>query len=436
MKSLLNKFVRFWTGVIGKEYQYTLECRIFNAVSILAAITASVNAGVNFALGLAFYGFIMLPLIALLIFGYFLSRFKNRLSIAIGLFAIAFNLLCGITYFVSEASGGVNLFTFILIVFILTIVSDHKQFWIWIPFTLIVIAGLFFTEYQYPELVKQLYDTRQARLLDHVQTVFEVLLMITIITVFVKKSYYKEKWLAEQRFTSLEEINETKNKLFSIVAHDLNAPLSSIENYLSILNHVEMDAEEKASIEKSLLVSTKLTSEMLQNILSWSKDQMGGTLVNLKSVPIHDALYKTIQLKETLAKEKHITLVYVPQPHLVAMADTDLLQLIIRNLLNNAIKFCHNGGTILLETIDQDSQCLIRISDNGIGIGEEEKSQIFSLKHKGTYGTNKEKGVGLGLTLAKTYTDLQHGQIWFESEIGKGTTFYVSLPKPHFNSLS
>lgn len=191
-----------------------------------------------------------------------------------------------------------------------------------------------------------------------------------------------------------------------------------------------MDTEEKAAIEKSLLLSTKLTSEMLQNILSWSKDQMGGTSVNLKPVSIHDALHKTIQLKETLAREKHITLTYVPQPSLVALADVDLLQLIIRNLLNNAIKFCHHGGNILLETTDQDNHCLIRISDDGIGIEEEEKSQIFSLKHKGTYGTNKEKGVGLGLTLAKTYTELQQGKIWFESEIGKGTTFYVSLPKP------
>lgn len=430
MKPLLHQIVRFLTGVIGQEYQYTLECRIFNAVSILAALTASINAGVNFALGLAFYGFIMLPLIILLIFGYYLSRFKNKLSIAIGLFAFAFNFLCGITYFVSEASGGVNLFTFILIAFILTIVSDHKQFWIWIPFTLLVIASLFFIEYHYPNIVKTLYDTRRARLLDHVQTVFEVILMVISITVFVKKSYYKEKWLAEQRFTSLKEINETKNKLFSIVAHDLRAPLSSIENYLSILNQVEMDTEEKASIEKSLLVSTKLTSEMLQNILSWAKDQMGGTLVNLKPVPIHDALYKTIQLKETLAREKHITLSYVPNPSLVALADIDLLQLIIRNLLNNAIKFCHHGGTILLETTDQNNHCLIRVNDNGIGIGEADKSELFSLKHKGTYGTNKEKGVGLGLTLAKTYTELQHGQIWFESEIGRGSTFYVSLPKP------
>lgn len=431
MSSSVKKIGAFWSDVIGKPYQYTLECRIFNAVSILAAFTACINATVNFALGLAFYGYIMLPLIVVLVFGYYLSRYKNRLSIAVGLFAVAFNFLCSITYFASEASEGVNLFTFILIAFILTIVSDHKQFWIWIPFTFLVIAGLFYTEYHYPELVKSLYDTPQARLLDHLQTVFEVLLMVTIITVFVKKNYYKEKWLADQRFTSLEEINETKNKLFSIVAHDLKAPLSSIENYLSVLNHVEMEAQEKALIEKSLLVSTKQTSEMLQNILSWAKDQMDGTAVKLMPTPIHDALNQTILLQENLAKEKQITLLYTPQPQLVAMADPDLLQLIIRNLLNNAVKFCHKGGTIVLETIDQAQQCLIKVSDNGIGIGEQEKPQIFSLKHKGTYGTNKEKGVGLGLKLTKTYTDLQHGHIWFESEIGKGTTFFVSLPKPN-----
>lgn len=431
MSSLKTKITTFWSGVIGKEYQYTMECRIFNAVSIFAAVTACINATVNFALGLIFYGFIMLPLIAVLIFGYYLSRYKNKLNIAVGLFAISFNLLCGATYLASEASGGVNLFTFILIAFILTIVSDKKQFWIWIPFTILVIATLFFIEYQYPELVKPLYDSQQAKLLDHVQTVFEVMLMIIVITVFMKNSYNKEKQLADQRFTALEDINETKNKLFSIVAHDLKAPLSSIENYLSLLNQVKMDKEEKAIIEKKLLISTEQTSEMLQNILSWSKDQMSGTTVNLLPLRVHETLHTTIQLQSNLAKEKNISLIYQPELELMVMADPDLLQLIVRNLLNNAIKFCKTGGTIVLETFKKAERCIIKVSDNGIGISEAEKLQIFSLKHKGSYGTNNEKGVGLGLKLAKTYSDLQEGLIWFESELNKGTTFYVSLPIPH-----
>jgi two-component system sensor histidine kinase/response regulator len=106
-----------------------------------------------------------------------------------------------------------------------------------------------------------------------------------------------------------------------------------------------------------------------------------------------------------------------------------MLQLIVRNLLNNAIKFSSVNGKIDVAITEQGKSCLIAIRDNGIGISASKKENIFSLKSKATYGTNNEKGVGLGLKLAKTYVELQNGRIWFESAEGKGTTFYVELVK-------
>jgi len=195
-----------------------------------------------------------------------------------------------------------------------------------------------------------------------------------------------------------------------------------------LLSLVELDPKEKAEIQKNLLNSTRQTSEMLQNILVWSNDQMDGVAVKLARLNIHDTLANTIDVQNNLAIEKEISLHYEANHQLFAYADPDLLQLIVRNLLNNAIKFSPNGSAIHLTTKEQENECLITISDNGIGITDEEKPFVFSLKSKGTYGTNKEKGVGLGLKLAKTYVELQHGKIWFDSYIGKGTTFYVSLP--------
>ncbi|WP_316815076.1 HAMP domain-containing sensor histidine kinase [Pedobacter nyackensis] len=416
-----------WSALIGDELQYSMESRIFNAVSIFAAIVASINAIINFAIGLDLYSYLMLPLIAVLLFGYYLSRYKNKLNIAIGIFAISFNLLCGGTYFVADGSNGVNLFTFIVIIFILSTVTPKKQFWIWIPLNIIFLAILLTIEYLHPEMVKTVYIDRQHKLIDTAQTFFEVIILISIITMYMKKNYNREKELAKNSLIALENSNQTKTKLFSIVAHDLNSPLSSIETYLSLLNEMDLNNEEKIEIERQLLSSTRQTSEMLQNILSWAKDQMDEIKVNLSPIFIYETLKHTVNLQKSIAKEKEINLLFFADESLKVIADPDMLQLIVRNLLNNAIKFSLPGGTVTLSISDMNGKCIISVKDDGIGIAQDQQSSIFSLKSNSTYGTNKEKGVGLGLKLTKTYVELQNGKIWLESELNKGTNFFVSL---------
>ena len=427
MKSFKNYIISRWSALIGSEDQFSLEARIFHAISILAIFTATINAIVNFRLGLIFYGFIMFPLIGVLILGYYLSRYKRKMNIAVGLFAIVFNLLCGATYFATEGAASVNLFTFILIIFLLSLLTTKKQFRIWIPLNILLVIGFFVLEYFNPELVKPLYPDQRHRLVDVAQTWVEVAGMIALITMYIQNNYNREKELAKSRLIALEEINDTKNKLFSIVAHDLKAPLASVENYLSLLNQINLDPEEKKTIEQNLLTSTKQTSEMLQNILHWSKDQMQGITVNLNRISLFQTLHQTILLQQTLASEKNIQLNYSIDENISVIADADMLQLIIRNLLNNAIKFSAPDSEINLSTEQKKDSCILKISDTGIGISEEDHFNIFSLKNKGTYGTHQEKGVGLGLMLAKTYIELQNGEIWFESNLNKGTTFFVSI---------
>lgn len=404
-----------------------MEARIFHAISIIAILTATLNSIINFWLGLIFYGFILFPLIGVIIYGYYLSRYQNRLNFAIGLFAIVFNLLCGATYFVTEGSESVNLFTFILIIFLLSLLSSKKQFRIWISLNILLVVVFFALEYFYPDLAKPLYKNKKDRLVDIAQTWVEVVGMIALITMYIKHNYNREKELAQNRLIELEEINDTKNKLFSIVAHDLKAPLASIENYLSLLNKIDLEPEEKKAIEQNLLTATKQTSEMLQNILHWSKDQMQGLSINLNSVSLLPTLLPTISLQQTLAAEKNIELHYEIDSTLKVIADEDMLQLIVRNLLNNAIKFSPAHSEIKLNAAQHQNQCILTIRDSGIGISEDAHFRIFSLKNKATYGTHQEKGVGLGLMLSKTYIELQNGEIWFEANPDQGTTFYISL---------
>lgn len=395
---------------------------------MVAIFTSCINAAMNFFLGLILYSMVMGLIIITLFLGYYLSRYRYKHSLAIGIIALVSNFVCSITYFATEGSESVNLFTFILIIFLLSVLTSKKQFKIWIPLNLVLVASLFLLEYHYPNLVKPLYTSRNHKLIDIAQTWMEAAIMIALITTYVRNNYNREKALANNRLLELQEINNTKNKLFSIVAHDLRAPLASVENYLSLLNKIDLEPEEKKAIEQNLLASTKQTSEMLQNILHWSKDQMQGITASLTELSLDETLAHTISLQQNLAKEKNIQLNYKITNNIKVIADSDMLQLIIRNLLNNAIKFTSPGGDINLNATADTNTCTIAIEDNGIGISEEERLQVFSLKNKGTYGTQQEKGVGLGLMLAKTYTELQNGKIWFESNSIGGTTFFVNIP--------
>ncbi|SDM22065.1 Histidine kinase-, DNA gyrase B-, and HSP90-like ATPase [Daejeonella rubra] len=112
---------------------------------------------------------------------------------------------------------------------------------------------------------------------------------------------------------------------------------------------------------------------------------------------------------------------------IIVLADKDMLQLVIRNLLNNAVKFTAVGGKISIRSTVENNNCIITVTDNGRGIPYDMQADLFSMKVKSTYGTRNEKGVGLGLALCKEFAEIQNGKIWFESVPGKGTTFYISM---------
>jgi signal transduction histidine kinase len=152
---------------------------------------------------------------------------------------------------------------------------------------------------------------------------------------------------------------------------------------------------------------------------------MEGVKVNLISVNTLEALRITIELQQSVALEKGISIHNNLDLHTNILADKDMLQLVVRNLLSNAIKFTQPGGEISISQHRSGNRSVIAISDNGIGIDDSKQQEIFSLKGKSTYGTKKEKGFGLGLVLCKEFTEMQNGEIWFEST-AEGTTFYIS----------
>ncbi|OYX92059.1 MAG: hypothetical protein B7Y76_13370 [Sphingobacteriia bacterium 35-40-5] len=154
---------------------------------------------------------------------------------------------------------------------------------------------------------------------------------------------------------------------------------------------------------------------------------MGGVTVNLLPLNLKDAIMPTINLMQSIAIQKEISIEENINNSITVLADRDMLQLVIRNLLSNALKFTNPAGQININAKIEGNTSLITISDTGKGIPYEMQKDLFSVRVKSTFGTQNEKGVGLGLSLCKEFTELQNGTIRFESEPGKGTRFFISF---------
>jgi signal transduction histidine kinase len=240
----------------------------------------------------------------------------------------------------------------------------------------------------------------------------------------------KNKEILNQR-KQLEELIATKDKLLSIVSHDLKSPLYSLKGFLYILFHSLEKVDDKDLIElaKRVSLSVDMLSELIDNLLTWANAQSGIINYNPTKLELTATLNDVYNLFQPIAEEKKIKLSLTIQNHFVVEADPDLLKTVLRNLISNAIKFTPSHGEIKVQASEFSGMAVVAVSDNGVGIPAEVKDKMFDFKFKySTKGTNQEAGTGLGLLLCKEFVELNGGTIWLESSQGIGTTFYFTIP--------
>lgn len=419
----------FWAKSLGAPPHFTLEARIFNAICLASIAGLFLNIFLNFLLGIPQLGVLMLVLLAVSGLCYYFSRFKKRLNTAIIVYMIGSNVLFIINFKYNSGINGPSLLIFMLLFFLTISIVPKKQYWLWITINIAIVTTLLMFEYKNPAAIPNTYINIERHFIDLAYTYIFTVFFIFMVTTAVRKNYHAERKLVEQKAVELEQVNETKNKLFSILAHDLRSPLASVQNYLEVLSEFKLDDDERRSMERELLNSTQNTQQMLANLLSWSKSQMEGVTVKLVELNLKEVLQGTLQINQAIAAEKGIQLTDQLTDSAFIIADPDMLQLIVRNLVNNAIKFTNPGGQIMVSSEIIGDDCQVRIKDTGIGIPHDQQNDIFSLKTSSTYGTKNEKGVGLGLVLCKEFAELQGGKIAFESAPGTGSTFYVSFKR-------
>jgi signal transduction histidine kinase len=235
----------------------------------------------------------------------------------------------------------------------------------------------------------------------------------------------------EKRSEELERLNQVKDKFFSIISHDLRSPINALSGLLDLLDKGAVKPEELSGHIGELRTRFNHTRTLLNNLLDWTLLQMDKLNLQAARIDLHKIVDENIQLLSAV-QTKQIRLVNNTPAPAIAFADSNTTNLVIRNLMTNAIKFTNDGGEVVIAGQEKDNHWLISVRDNGVGMNSDVIKILFDKTAPyTTRGTANEKGTGLGLILCKEFVEKNGGKIWVESEVGGGSTFFFTLPKPN-----
>lgn len=271
-------------------------------------------------------------------------------------------------------------------------------------------------------------------------------LLIALISLFVTGAQYnkakqseigltaKNKQLTEhnaiilEQTQHLEEINKVKDRLFSIVSHDLKDFISSIKGFLDLLKEDSISTEEFNELIPELSENANNASLLLYNLLNWSKSQMQNLEPKPELFNIQEVFQIKISLVKQKAEQKRLAIIDESQNDYI-YADRSMIEIVIQNLLTNAVKFSRVGDIITVTSQDFGDKVRLSVEDTGVGISKENIDRLFNNDAFTTIGTKNEKVTGLGLTICKELVELNNGKIWVESTPNVGSKFFVELPK-------
>jgi signal transduction histidine kinase len=299
------------------------------------------------------------------------------------------------------------------------------------------------TKFEYDQQKEQLISDNQKALAKQKRYVYAALIILIIflcITFLVRRNEKIQKKLNKELLSKqadlekseihLKEVNQTKNKLFSIIGHDLRGPIGAFQGLIKLFKEGEMSTEEFLSFVPKLKTDIDTIAFTLNNLLSWGQTQMNGSVTTPGITSLDHIVAENICLLSEIATNKSITFINRIERNTITYSDSNQIDIVIRNLLSNALKFTPEKGTITISAVQKLQFWEIHIRDTGIGMDEETLGKIFKKDSThSTYGTNDEKGTGLGLSLCKEMVEQNKGTIWADSAINRGSSFFFTIPK-------
>jgi signal transduction histidine kinase/uncharacterized protein HemY len=292
-------------------------------------------------------------------------------------------------------------------------------------------------------LLKKNYDLEktQRTYLVFVIVLISILLVVGGISYLIKRNAHRnvikknnliteQKEKLEKLNNELTKLNAEKDKVFSIIAHDLRTPFTALLGFSEVIKteHDKLSKDELKKFIDSIYFSSINLYNLLENLLQWSRINRGIFELSLEPVDINGVLENVIHILNENAKLKRISIINEMQKNQLIFSDRLAINLVLRNIISNAIKFSNTGGSITITSKIANGFIDISISDTGVGIPETKCNNLFTSEVVSTRGTENENGTGLGLILCKEMVEKSGGNIWVKSEVGKGSTFTFSQP--------
>lgn len=426
-----NKIKELSRLVLAGDDSLSLKNRLFLStivigifVSLLGSLTSIIISSSLITIIVAITLFFLLTLL------YYLVRFKKMFNpFIVPLIIVSFIGISIIWIFDGGINGSDLIVAYIIFILALIIVPDKSRKYFLALFIFLIVV-IYLIQLYRPDLITG-FASEKARWTDGIITAVYSSCFIFLIIKFLLKNYELEKKRAEENEMKLRQSNADKDLFISILAHDLRNPFNTLLGISELLLE-DIHKQDMAATEKQIDVLhtiSKRTFDMLEDLLLWARSQSGKLDFKPREIDFAKTCHETVENMRMVALSKKITLNYYASVSIHILADEDMLKVVIRNLISNAIKFTNPGGVIDIRTEQISSTLTVIVSDNGVGISPETIMDLFDISKKTTSaGTSNEKVTGLGLKLCKEFVERHGGKIWVESVPGKGSDFKFTLP--------
>lgn len=428
-----------WTIIAGSSSEFSMENRIFNAICFTCLAVLIVFLPINFFLGLP--NLVLLTFIFIIVQAivFYFSRYKKRFQTGVILYGIGSYSLLVINFFVNAGIDGPTIIGFLFTFHLLLAIAPSKVKYLWLALHILILGTLLYCDYfNYPTKIER-YEKLLYRNVDVYTTYIGTLVFTFLITGFIRHSYEKARHLSEERAkklelqrAELEQVNNQKDKLFTIIGSDIKTPLNLIKGYMGILTNTNQifSVDESKAFQKKLEVTINNTSLMIDNLLSWSRINLHEQTYTTDKVDFVFLVKDAVQYFESYALFKSVNLhVKTVHPCNIFANKADLKQ-VIANILHNAIKYSKANANVYINLYFNTNRGCLSIKDEGPGIDDATLKRLFEwnvplTSLEATKNKTAEKGTGLGLMLCKKMVEAAKGTIEIQSKSTVGTTVTI-----------
>jgi two-component system sensor histidine kinase/response regulator len=425
-KALLNK-------LIGSNKEQPIESRLLNGISLFSSLAMLILCISIFIYGNSSLALGLLTSSLVFASSYYLgfSRGKTLYSQWVFVLSVSFTAYLSFSYFKGINSPG---FYGLIIGFFVAQLCAPNQRWKLIYYLFFTLLGIYFIFLKSEEVTALHFIYFIGYLLFTAVLYFGLSLLMAAYRSMADKAFVEgeelkhSNRLIQEQLQEMRALNEQKDRLFSIIGHDLRNPLNAIEGFMSVLEQDEISPNIQKELQKELLKLTRGSRTLLDNLLEWSRREAKAYAI--EGVSIKEIADRVNDTMESLAKAKKISIhILVNNQDPKVLADKQVLELTLRNLISNAIKFSPQNGWVKLRSYEFQDSIHIEIEDNGLGMDKRQLERLFTKGREITIGTANEKGVGLGLLLCQEFIQKMKGEIIVRSTLNKGSCFTIILPK-------